>query len=143
MFQMDRHGGMLLSLWYGVYDLVTRSLAFTSAGHHAAYLVGPARDASVPIDISNVLVGMMPGFEYSAGRVDVSPGSSLFLFSDGAFEIEAADGREWGIDDLVPLFTEPRHPGKAESRRILETVAARTGRQSFEDDFTLVVATFA
>ncbi len=143
MFQMDRHGGMLLSLWYGVYDLGARSLAFTSAGHHASYLVGPAREGAVPLDVSNVLIGMMPGFEYRSDRVEVSPGSSLFLFSDGAFEIETADGREWGLDDLVPLFAEPRHPGKAESRRILETVAARTGRQSFEDDFTLVVATFA
>ena len=143
MFQMDRHGGMLLSLWYGVCDLGSRTLAFTSAGHHAGYLVGPGRDAAVPLDVSNVLIGMMPGYEYRSGRVEVAPGSSLFLFSDGAFEIEAADGRPWGIDDFVALLTQPRDPGKAESRRILETVAARTGRQSFEDDFTLVVSTFA
>ena len=58
------------------------------------------------------------------------------------FEIETAEGRDWGIDDFVPLLTEPRQPGKAESRRILETVMARTGRESFEDDFTLVVASF-
>ena len=143
MFQMDRHGGMLLSLWYGVCDIASRTLAFTSAGHHAAYLVGPAREAPVPVDISNVLIGMMPGFEYRAGRVEVPPGSSLFLFSDGAFEIETADGREWGIDDLVPLLAEPRQPGKAESQRILEAVSARTGRRTFEDDFTMVVAAFA
>jgi len=143
MFQMDRHGGMLLSLWYAVYDLGSRMLTFTSAGHHASYLVGPGREGAVPLDVSNVLIGMMPGFEYRNDRVEVSPGSSLFLFSDGAFEIETADGRQWGIDDLVPLLAEPCHPGKGESRRILETVAARTGRQSFEDDFTLVVATFA
>jgi 3-hydroxyacyl-CoA dehydrogenase len=34
MFQMDRHGGMLLSLWYGVFDLESRTMTFTSAGHH-------------------------------------------------------------------------------------------------------------
>ena len=143
MFQMDRHGNMLLSLWYGVCDLGSRTLAFTSAGHHAGYLVGPERDGAVPLDVSNVLIGMMPGYEYRSDRVQVPTGSSLFLFSDGVFEIDTADGRPWGIDDFVPLLTEPRHPGKAESRRILETVTARTGRQSFEDDFTLVVATFA
>lgn len=143
MFQMDSHGDMLLTLWYGVCDLGTRTLAFTSAGHHPGYLVGPEREAAVPLETANVIVGMMPGYEYSSGRVEFSPGSSLFVFSDGVFEIRTAEGREWDIEQFVPLLTEPRHPGKPESQRILETVTARTGIRSFEDDFTLVVATFA
>lgn len=141
MFQMDRHGGMLLSLWYGVVDLRARNIDFTSAGHHAAYLVDSARDSAIPLDVSNVLVGMMPDFPYRAGREGLAPGSALYLFSDGVFEVEAEGGREGRIEDFVPLLTEPAVPGKAESQRILEAVKARTGRQAFEDDFTLVVAT--
>ena len=38
------------------------------------------------------------------------------------------------------LLTAPAAPGKPESQRILQAVKARTGRQAFEDDFTLVVA---
>ena len=143
MFQMDSHGNMLLSLWYGVCDLGSRTLAFTSAGHHAGYLAEPGRESAVALDVSNVLIGMMPGYEYQSDRVEVPPGSSLFLFSDGAFEIESANGQPWSLDDFVSLLTQPREPGNPESRRILDAVAARTGRQSFEDDFTLVVATFA
>ncbi|MEO7744552.1 MAG: SpoIIE family protein phosphatase [Usitatibacter sp.] len=142
MFQMDSHGGMLLSLWYGVLDLESRTIAFTSAGHHAAYLVGPDREAAVPLDASNVLIGMLPGYAYTSGREAVPPGSSLYVFSDGVFEVETADGRQWGIGDFVALLTAPTDPRKPESLRILEAVMARTGCRSFEDDFTLVVATF-
>jgi sigma-B regulation protein RsbU (phosphoserine phosphatase) len=138
---MESHGGMLLSLWYGVFDRDARRLAFTSAGHHAAYLVGPDRKAAMPLEVANVLIGMMPGYAYRAGHVDVVPGSSLYLFSDGVFEIDAAGGREWGLDSFVHLLTEPLRPDKAESQHILEAVMARTGRRTFEDDFTLVVAT--
>jgi serine phosphatase RsbU (regulator of sigma subunit) len=141
MFPMESHGGMLLSLWYGVFDLDARTVAFTSAGHHAAYLVGPAREAATPLDVSNVLIGMMSGYGYRRGNASFAPGSALYLFSDGVFEIEAADGREWGMEDFVGLLTQPAVPAKAESQRILESVQAATGRQSFEDDFTLVVAT--
>ena len=141
VFQMESHGGMLLSLWYGVMDLQSRMLAFTSAGHHPSYLVDPQRAAAIPLDVSNVLIGMMPGYAYGAGKVEVPPGSSLYVFSDGVFEIECADGREWDLDAFVPLLTAPAAPGKAESQRILEEVKARTGREAFEDDFTLVVAT--
>lgn len=142
MFQMQSHGGMLLSLWYGVLDLESRAIAFTSAGHHAAYLVGPAREAAVPLDTSNMLIGMMPGNTYATGRGEIPPGSSLYVFSDGVFEIQMAGGREWGLDDFLPLLTAPAEAGKPESRRILEAVVAQTGRHAFEDDFTLVVAAF-
>jgi sigma-B regulation protein RsbU (phosphoserine phosphatase) len=90
-----------------------------------------------------VLIGMIPGFGYRSARVDVPPGASLYLFSDGVFEVEPANGRTWGMDDFVALLAEPRDPGKVESRRILEAVMARTGQLTFEDDFTLVVAAFA
>ena len=139
MFPMESHGGMLLSLWYGVYDLTARRLAFTSAGHHAAYIVGASRATAQPLDVSNVLIGMIPGYTYRSVTADVPQGSTLYLFSDGVFEIETASGSDWGLDDFVSLFTAQSAGGKKESQRILEAVKARTGRQSFEDDFTLVV----
>jgi hypothetical protein len=138
MFPMESHGGMMLSLWYGVLDLATRNLAFTSAGHHASYLVDAQRRQSVALDISNVLVGMIPGYPYRSASARVAPGSTLYVFSDGVFEVEPANGGEWGLDDFVALLTAPPVPDRRESRRILEAVMARTGRQSFEDDFTLV-----
>jgi serine phosphatase RsbU (regulator of sigma subunit) len=140
MFQMDNHGGMLLSLWYGVFDLETRVLSFASAGHHPAFLVDARRDCAIPLGNANVLIGMMPGYSYRGGRTTVPPGSSLYLFSDGAFEVEAADGSVRSLEEFVPLLTAPAHPAKTESQRLLDTVKATTGRQAFEDDFTLVVA---
>ena len=141
MFQMESHGGMLLSLWYGVFDLRSRTVAFTSAGHHAAYLVAPDRRAPVPLDISNVLIGMMPGYAYKQASASFPPGSSLYLFSDGVFEIDTGDADPWGLEKFVSLLSLPAEAGKPEPQRILETVKARTRRQAFEDDFTLVVAT--
>jgi sigma-B regulation protein RsbU (phosphoserine phosphatase) len=103
--------------------------------------VDPRRRAAEPLDVSNVLIGMMPGYPYRGESVKVEPGSSLYVFSDGAFEIEKSDGSEWGIDDFLPLLTQPAAAGKTESQRILDNVTAATGRTAFVDDFTLVVAT--
>ena len=141
MFQMDSHGGMLLSLWYGVFDMESGTLAYTSAGHHAGYLVGPGRVDALPLETQNVLIGMIPGYTYRSGSMQVPRGSLLYVFSDGVFEIEVAGGDQWGIDNFVALLTQPPRTGMTESRRILEAVKDSTGRESFEDDFTLVVAT--
>ena len=140
MFQMENHGGMLLSLWYGVFDLASHTVVYTSAGHHAAYLVDPERRGTVELDVSNVLIGMMPGYAYRNGEARFAPGSSVYVFSDGVFEIDAVDGQPWGLEDFVALLTAPSQPGKPEAQHLLETVQARTGRKAFEDDFTLVVA---
>jgi serine phosphatase RsbU (regulator of sigma subunit) len=142
MFAMESHGGMLLSLWYGVFDLEARTAVFTSAGHHAAYVVGPERRTAEALEASNVLIGMMPGYAYKVGHAQFPAGAALYLFSDGVFEIQAADGRAWAIGDFLPVLTAPAVPGKPESQRILQAVKALSGRQAFEDDFTLVVAAF-
>ena len=142
MFPMERHGGMLLSLWYGVIDVPTRQIAFTSAGHHPSFVVSADRRGMEALDVANVLIGMMPGYSYRGATSTVPPGASLHIFSDGVFEIERTDGEEFGLDAFLSLLTLPADPARPESERILETVKQRTGRQSFEDDFTLVVATF-
>ncbi len=140
MFQMDNHGGMLLSLWYGVFDVEARTLTHCSAGHHAAYLVDAKRESATPLGNANVLVGMMPGYNYRSATAAVPMGSTLYLFSDGAFEVEALDGSVRSLDEFVPLLTAPVDPAKTESQRLLDTMKATTGRNAFEDDFTLVVA---
>jgi hypothetical protein len=141
MFQMESHGGMLLSLWHGVVDLASRTVTFVSAGHHAAYLVA-ADGATAALDVSNVLIGMMPGYAYRSGQAAFSAGSSLYLFSDGVFEVEPANGEEWDLERFVQLLVAPSATGKPGTQGILETVKARTGRDTFEDDFTLVASTF-
>jgi hypothetical protein len=140
LFQMESHGGMLLSLWYGIFDLQARTVRFTSAGHHAAYLVPPDRSAAIPLEVSNVLIGMMPGYAYKQGTATFVPGSSFYLFSDGVFEIEMEGSDPWGLERFLALLTLPVEPGKPEPQRILDDVKARTHRDAFEDDFTLVVA---
>ena len=98
-----------------------------------------AQDNTIALDVSNVLIGMISGYAYKASSAEVPPGSTLYLFSDGVFEIEPANGGEWDLDRFVSLVAEKPEPEKKESQRILEAVKARTGRQAFEDDFTLVV----
>ena len=73
-------------------------------------------------------------------RAQVAPGSSLFLFSDGVFEITDREGREWGLSQilsLLPMMAAPSGP-----RRLYDTVrmAARPG--PLEDDFSALAMRF-
>lgn len=142
VFQMSTHGGLYLTLWYGVYDLETRTLRYCSAGHHPSYLVPEARERAIPLKTPNVVIGAMPAFEFESASVEVPPGSRLYVFSDGIFEIEAKDGRQWGLDQVLPLIIEPPMPGMTEPERLLRAIRGHARSPDFEDDFTVVVATF-
>jgi serine phosphatase RsbU (regulator of sigma subunit)/anti-sigma regulatory factor (Ser/Thr protein kinase) len=142
MFRMEAHGQLYLTVWYGVYDLERRSLAYACAGHHAAFLVGPAGEAAVPLQTRNIAIGLAPNANYTADVAAVSPGSRLYVFSDGVFEIVDTAGVDWSLDNFVPLLLQPRVDGLAESRRLLDLVRQHSKDPDFEDDFTLITFSF-
>jgi sigma-B regulation protein RsbU (phosphoserine phosphatase) len=49
MFPMEDNAGMYFTMWYGVFDTLSRCLDFASAGHHPAYLVAGDRREAVPL----------------------------------------------------------------------------------------------
>jgi serine phosphatase RsbU (regulator of sigma subunit) len=142
MFQMDHHGGMFFTLWYGVYDVQRRALSFASAGHHPAYLVTVERREATPLYTRNVPIGAFPDIRFKAESVPVGAGSTLYLFSDGVFEITTSSGDQAGLADLLPLLVEPAQPGIDEPSRIYQVIRGRARDGLFEDDFSLLTVTF-
>ncbi len=141
-FQMDSHGGLFFTMWYGVYRLDDRSLTFSSAGHHPAYLIAPDRAASIPLGIPAMMIGAMPDIDYETRHTTVPPGNSVYLFSDGVFEVVTTADTRWSLDDFTPTLLEPALPGVAESDRLYQRVKAVTGPGPLDDDFSLMVLTF-
>jgi serine phosphatase RsbU (regulator of sigma subunit) len=142
LFQMSTHGGMYLTLWYGVYDVETRTLHYCSAGHHPSYLVSEPRERAIALKTDNIVIGATLAFEFESASVQVPPGSRLYVFSDGVFEIETKTGEQWGLDQVIPLIVEPPVAGMTEPERLLRTIRGHAKSPDFDDDFTVLVATF-
>jgi serine phosphatase RsbU (regulator of sigma subunit) len=152
MFQMERHDGMYLTMWYGVYHRQQRLLRYACAGHHPGYLVtrspvsgslvsGEGRIA-MPLRTRGVMIGAMPDVRYIVDQTVVPRDSALYLFSDGVFEIVTRDQRQWRLDDFARLLVEPPQPGTAESQRLYASVKAAARPGPLDDDFSLLVVTF-
>jgi serine phosphatase RsbU (regulator of sigma subunit) len=142
MFPMEEHAGMYFTMWYGVYDGTSRKLRFASAGHHPAFLIPPERREAIALRTRSGLVGADPGTVYRTDTIPVPPGGSIYLFSDGVFEIVTKDGIEWGLSDFVPRLLEPRSPDAGECQRLYKQVRSLAHAGSLEDDFSLLVVNF-
>lgn len=141
-FEMDRHGGLFFTLWYGVYDSATRRLAHVAGGHHPAYLVGPD-GVPMPVGTRNPPVGTgFPGRAVQAGAVQVPRGARLHLFSDGAFETQQPGGRQNAMPDFLPALAMPPQPGLPEPERLLRAAQALAAGAPFDDDVSILTFDF-
>jgi serine phosphatase RsbU (regulator of sigma subunit) len=141
-FQMDGHNGLFFTMWYGVYSTRDRTLVCGSAGHHPAYLVPPDRSGTRPLGTSALMIGVALDIVFPVERTTVPHGTSLYLFSDGAFEIVTSDERRWALSDFLPLLHEPVVPDTPEADRIYQSVRQAAAPGQLEDDFSLMVVTF-
>jgi serine phosphatase RsbU (regulator of sigma subunit) len=142
-FQMEQHDGMYFTMWYGVYDVPHRTLRYACAGHHPGYLAAPDRGAVQPLRTSGTMIGAMPKARYVVDQTAVPAGSSLYLFSDGVFEVVTKDQHQWRLHDFVPLILEPPSDGISEAQRLYGAVRSVARPGPLDDDFSLMVVTFS
>lgn len=141
MFQMDEHDGLCFTMWYGVFDLPSRTLRYASAGHHPALLHTPGRADMQRLVTRSLPLGSLPELAYRAETVPVAPGSRLHLFSDGLFEVTDRDGRAWAMDDVLPLL-HLHGDGDADGpTRLYHAVRHAIGDGPLEDDCSVVTVT--
>jgi serine phosphatase RsbU (regulator of sigma subunit) len=142
MFPMDDHAGMYFTMWYGIYDRVSRQLSFATAGHHPGFLIPADRKQAIALRTRCGLIGADPGTRYKSDSIQVPPGASIYLFSDGVFEFVTNDGVEWGLSDFVPHLSQTPVPGMTESQRLFRDVRGLAQPGGLDDDFSLLVLTF-
>ncbi|HEY2618581.1 MAG TPA: SpoIIE family protein phosphatase [Acetobacteraceae bacterium] len=140
MFPMERHNNLFFTMWYGVYDVADRVVSFATAGHHPAFLLPSGGTQPMPLGTRNPSIGIGADRDVASSRAQVTPGSSLFLFSDGVFEITDHDGREWGLSEILSVLPMMAVPGG--TRRLYETVRMTARPGPLEDDFSALAIRF-
>jgi serine phosphatase RsbU (regulator of sigma subunit) len=141
-FPSDSHGGMYFTMWYGVYDVGTRTLTYGSAGHGPAFLVPADRSEAQPVHVPALMIGLLPDQTYDVEQITIARDSTLYLFSDGAYEIVTKQDERWELSNFLPLLTEPTVQGTSEPERIYRAVKRAAAPGPFEDDFSLMALTF-
>lgn len=130
--------GRFITLFYGVLDAASRTLAYTNAGHNPPLLLRHDGTCET-LETGGLLLGAFPEADYGQARIELRPGDRLVLFTDGLVEAENATRELYGDDRL--LETLRRHASDSAEelqRRILAAAAEHCGGE-FQDDATLIV----
>lgn len=91
---------MFVTLFIGVLDLTTGTLAYSNAGHCPPVVITGADVAPIEMD-ANIPVGLMTDWEYSRQTVDIVPGTTIFAYTDGLTEAENAEHGQYGEERML------------------------------------------
>ncbi|HVU24674.1 MAG TPA: SpoIIE family protein phosphatase [Opitutus sp.] len=140
-FLMEKQNDMYFTIWFGVWEPSTRTLRFATAGHPPALLATPAGDGRREIDLlkgTGMILGGMSGVTYKTFARQIPGPASLFVVSDGTFEIKRPDGSMWSTAEFQAFFAAPPRAGESDLDRLFEHVKALHGPGPLEDDFSIV-----
>ena len=82
---------MFVTMFVGVLDLETAVLKYCNAGHNAPIVILGGKPTILNVD-ANVPIGIVPDWDYSLQKATLSPGTILFLYTDGLTEATRAGG---------------------------------------------------
>ena len=141
-------GGMFVTCFYGVLDTRTGRIEMCNAGHNPPYILRADGSLACTPQAGGFMLGMFADASYDSATVDLGPGDSLVLFTDGVTEAANPGDEQFEEERLeATLQRLAAAGGQVTAEQIVAGVMADV--QQFAsgapqaDDITMLVLTWA
>ena len=144
IFQMNDKGENYFTIWYGIYNLETKELVYACAGHPPAILITEhEEDLKIEkLESLSIPIGMMPDYEFEDEHYQVPPNTSLYIFSDGIYEIDLTDGNIWCLDSLIDCLADAHKSKTVNLETLIQKARYVNGSHQFSDDVSILQLKF-
>jgi serine phosphatase RsbU (regulator of sigma subunit) len=125
---------------YGLYDLATGEFAYARAGHEPPLTVAGSSGEVIRLPHrAGQALGLLDEVVLDEYTVQLSPGMTLLLFTDGMTDCRSPQGEPFGLDRIrQALAGMAGLPAQEVCDRLLETLIAWQSGAPQDDDVTLV-----
>lgn len=140
---LENQQGMFVTVFFGIIDPATATLSYCNAGHNLPYVIGAATGVSVLGGARSKPLGIRPTFRYETATLKLTPGDTLFVFTDGITEaLNSAHelfSEERLVEALRPLAGEP---AKTVVERVINRVKEFVANAAQADDIAAMAIRF-
>jgi len=99
---VQKLGGMFVTMFFCVIDLNTNKLYSVNAGHPPGYLI---RDEKIEeLKTGGIFVGQFSDVKYKENTTELKPGDKLIVYTDGLFECVDSEGEMLGLSGLLKFL---------------------------------------
>ena len=144
-FQINYENDKYFTIWYGVYNRVTRQLIYASGGHPPAIMISGTTQTNTDVKrlkTPGMPVGMFPEAKYVDSSCYIEKSSTLYIFSDGAYEITQTDGNLWNLEAFIQILISLQYSVDNQLDYILSYLIDLNSKETFEDDLSILQVKF-
>ncbi|MCK4632065.1 MAG: serine/threonine-protein phosphatase, partial [candidate division Zixibacteria bacterium] len=89
---------------------------------------------------SDLIIGVVPGYSYTAHRISLEKGESVFIYTDGITEAFNEEEQEFGEERLEKILRE-NHQLLADEigHKVYSEVVSFRGKREQSDDITMLI----
>jgi sigma-B regulation protein RsbU (phosphoserine phosphatase) len=135
---------MFATVLAGILDLKTGYIEFVDAGHEPPFARRAGEVTLIKKRRGGMALGILADSEYNADSLQLAPGDTFFLYSDGVNEAmneHRAQFRVGRIDTTLSAL-DPASPAKATVEAVLTAVREFAGAAPQSDDITILAVRY-
>jgi sigma-B regulation protein RsbU (phosphoserine phosphatase) len=137
-FEMSRQADKYFTAWYGVYHLPTGVIRYSGGGHPPALLVPEDSGETTMLEATGPMVGAFDGLEFETKEHTLEGPATVFVYSDGVFEVQRTDQTMWPFSEFVIYLGQQARVAGSAMDTLIEYLGSLSGKKGFEDDFSIV-----
>ena len=135
----DNEACIFTTLFYGVLDLRNGSLRYCNGGHNPPRLLRDDARVEVLPPTGNLVLGVAAGHQYENAEIQLAPGDTLFLYTDGITEAENSSKEEFGETRLDQTLASLKGAAASDvATAVVDAVQTFAGDAPQSDDITCV-----
>lgn len=132
------NGSRFITLFWMLLNDEVPALTYVNAGHNQPYLISGAKVSK--LGAGGYLIGFSANSTYEEQTIPLSRGDIVCAFTDGVFEVQNAEGEEFGEKAIVEFILQNSGLTAAElSNGLYKKIKNFTKKTSFRDDFTILI----
>ncbi len=135
--------GMFVTAWMGLLNVKTGLVTFANAGHNPPLVKGADGSFSFHKTRPGFVLAGMEGIRYRRFELQLQPGDTIYLYTDGVTEATDASGALYGDARLLRLLNQHRSCGaQTICSAVKADVDAFVGEAEQFDDITMLCLTY-
>ncbi len=124
-----------VTAWAGELNTRTGHVTFVNAGHNPPVVIRGGK-AELLKSRPSLALGAMPDIHYRVGEVQLEPGDSIYLYTDGIVEQPDASESLYGEERMLKVLLDPVRTGKDVLDAVLDDVRRYSAGVEQADDRT-------
>ena len=130
---------MFITMFLGILDMETGTVRYCNAGHNPPIIIRNGKPEFIDTKPS-LLLGVEPNATYTSHTLDLAPGDSLFLYTDGLTEAENARKELFGEERALNVAAGfCKLTAEEQVKQMREAMQLFVEKAEQSDDLTLLV----